>query len=162
MKHTGTPRGAFGRAEADICAWEYGRSYIYHGGNKGFRQGWMMRGGSSLHCSRWNPNAIHKGCLHYPACIYHYIHAIARSCSVYGHRCARLKIECTQMCGAAVPFTVCGVVSTWQLCRLGSKNFNLPQNCKVERKIYKGAKRTAVLRVLKGKTASHVSRIREI
>lgn len=40
-------------------------------GNKGFRQGWMVRGGSSLHCSRWNPNAIHKGATHYPACIYH-------------------------------------------------------------------------------------------
>jgi len=29
-----------------------------------------MRGGSSLHCSRWNPNAIHKGASHYSAHIY--------------------------------------------------------------------------------------------
>lgn len=52
----------------------YVQSFVHiyiPGGNKGFRQGWMVRGRSSLHCSRWNPNAIHKGASHYPACICH-------------------------------------------------------------------------------------------
>lgn len=56
----------------------------------------MVRGGSSLHCSRWNPNAIHKGASHYPACIYH-THtpqrARARTRKI-PRDSARPKIEC--------------------------------------------------------------------
>lgn len=56
---------------AQGCGYIYeGVPFVYiPGGNKGFRQGWMVRGGSSLHCSLWNPNVIHKGASHYLTCI---------------------------------------------------------------------------------------------
>lgn len=67
--HSACLRNAHNVAQG--CGYIYeGVPFVYiPGGNKGFRQGWMVRGGSSLHCSRWNPNVIYKGASHYLTCI---------------------------------------------------------------------------------------------
>lgn len=95
------------------------------------------RGGSSLHCSRWIPNVIYKGASHYLACIclthtspvnqYTILHTQAKP---------ERTAPSTWMRDMAVPFTVCGIVSTWrptvQLYSFsGNRSSNLPRNCKV-------------------------------
>lgn len=109
-----------------------------------------MRGGSSLHCSRWNPNAIHKGA------------SIIRRVSTTTYTpCTRARATYTDIqtrpsrdrvypdvwCGGAFHRVRSLYLHGGQLCRHGNKSSNLPQNCKVGRKICKDTERTAARRV---------------
>lgn len=96
------------------------------------------RGGSSLHCSRWNPNVIYKGASHYLACIC-LTHTSPVGQHVYYTRTQAKPAPSTRATWRCIPFTVCGIVSTWRpvtvhhlfLLFSGNRSSNLPRNCKV-------------------------------
>lgn len=95
------------------------RSYIYRLVIKDSDKDGWREGGSWLHCSRWNPNVIHKGASHYLACI---CLTHTRPSSQWGHGTrTRMKPERDRLSlrpdarhGGSLAFTVSAIVSTWR------------------------------------------------